>query len=327
MLRAALDLGAARVAAAPALVLVLPRAVAARVRAGAPHRHAVATSNRAKQIADGAPRREDRRSCPTASTPAHGRGASRDAPPAGDRGSVIAPAGRAACASGFVGRVVPIKDLVTFVARLRPRAAATSTWTCASSARWRRTPAYAARCRAAGRDARARGRRSSSSARCRPAQIYADLDVVVLTSFSEGQPLVILEAYAWGLPVIATDVGACREMIEGRTERRPAARAERLRHPRRHAEGDRRRAGPAGARRRGCAGGWAPAGAQRVTAYYQRQDMLRSRLPRRSTEGADRGVLMAGIGWKLQRMIDRGSLAGTIGAYLTGVAVTSAPGC
>ena len=34
---------------------------------------------------------------------------------------------------------------------------------------------------------------------------------------------------------------------------------------------------------------------------------------------------MAGIGWKLQRMIDHGSLAGTIGAYLTGVAVTSAP--
>jgi uncharacterized membrane protein len=34
---------------------------------------------------------------------------------------------------------------------------------------------------------------------------------------------------------------------------------------------------------------------------------------------------MAGIGWKLQRMIDRGSLASTIGAYMTGVAVTSAP--
>lgn len=34
---------------------------------------------------------------------------------------------------------------------------------------------------------------------------------------------------------------------------------------------------------------------------------------------------MAGIGWKLQRMIDRGSLAGTMGAYLTGMAVTSAP--
>jgi polysaccharide biosynthesis protein PelG len=34
---------------------------------------------------------------------------------------------------------------------------------------------------------------------------------------------------------------------------------------------------------------------------------------------------MAGIGWKLQRMIDHGSLSGTIAAYLTGVAVTSAP--
>jgi uncharacterized membrane protein len=34
---------------------------------------------------------------------------------------------------------------------------------------------------------------------------------------------------------------------------------------------------------------------------------------------------MAGIGWKLQRMVDRDSLAGTLSAYLTGVAVTSAP--
>src|SRR6185369_15006677 len=47
--------------------------------------------------------------------------------------------------------------------------------------------------------------------------IYSDLDVVVLTIFSEVQPLVILEAYAAGLPVVATDVGACREMIEGRS--------------------------------------------------------------------------------------------------------------
>ncbi|MCX7934789.1 MAG: GT4 family glycosyltransferase PelF [Planctomycetota bacterium] len=42
------------------------------------------------------------------------------------------------------------------------------------------------------------------------------LDVVVLTSISEGQPFVILEAGAAGLPVIATDVGACREMLLGR---------------------------------------------------------------------------------------------------------------
>jgi uncharacterized membrane protein len=34
---------------------------------------------------------------------------------------------------------------------------------------------------------------------------------------------------------------------------------------------------------------------------------------------------MAGVGWKLQRLIDRGTLGGTVAAYLTGVAVTSAP--
>ena len=41
------------------------------------------------------------------------------------------------------------------------------------------------------------------------------VDVVVLTSISEAQPLVILEAGAAGIPTIATDVGACREMLEG----------------------------------------------------------------------------------------------------------------
>jgi glycosyltransferase involved in cell wall biosynthesis len=49
----------------------------------------------------------------------------------------------------------------------------------------------------------------------RVAEIYPQLDVLLLTSRSEGQPLVILEAYAAGLPVISTDVGGCRELIEG----------------------------------------------------------------------------------------------------------------
>jgi glycosyltransferase involved in cell wall biosynthesis len=44
---------------------------------------------------------------------------------------------------------------------------------------------------------------------------YGQLDVIVLTSLSEGQPLVIMEANAAGVPVIATDVGACRELLQG----------------------------------------------------------------------------------------------------------------
>jgi glycosyltransferase involved in cell wall biosynthesis len=47
-------------------------------------------------------------------------------------------------------------------------------------------------------------------------EYYKFLDVVVLSSISEAQPYVILEAGAAGIPVVASDVGACREMLEGR---------------------------------------------------------------------------------------------------------------
>ncbi len=43
----------------------------------------------------------------------------------------------------------------------------------------------------------------------------ASIDVILLTSISEAQPLVILEAGAAGVPAVATDVGACRELILG----------------------------------------------------------------------------------------------------------------
>jgi len=43
------------------------------------------------------------------------------------------------------------------------------------------------------------------------------LDLVVLTSVSEAQPYVVLEANMCGIPVVASDVGACREMLHGRT--------------------------------------------------------------------------------------------------------------
>ena len=41
------------------------------------------------------------------------------------------------------------------------------------------------------------------------------MDFTLLTSISEGQPLSILESYAAHKPVIATDVGNCRELIYG----------------------------------------------------------------------------------------------------------------
>lgn len=47
------------------------------------------------------------------------------------------------------------------------------------------------------------------------------VDLVVLTSLSEVQPLTILEAGAAAVPVVATDVGACREMLLGSPDERP----------------------------------------------------------------------------------------------------------
>ena len=46
-------------------------------------------------------------------------------------------------------------------------------------------------------------------------QYYPKLDVIVLTSISESQPIVILEAGAYGIPAVATDVGACSELLYG----------------------------------------------------------------------------------------------------------------
>jgi glycosyltransferase involved in cell wall biosynthesis len=172
---------------------------------------------------------------------------------------------------GFVGRVVPIKDLVTFV-----RACDLALGSVEIEARvigpTEEDPGYAARCR----QLVARLGRSNwiqFLGPMPPAKIYGDLDIVVLTSFSEGQPLVILEAYTWGLPVIATDVGACREMIEGRgdEDRRigPSGFVTRVAAPKETAAAIVRLAQDPRLRRR-----MGAAGHRRVTTYYQRRDML-----------------------------------------------------
>jgi glycosyltransferase involved in cell wall biosynthesis len=47
------------------------------------------------------------------------------------------------------------------------------------------------------------------------------VDAIALTSISEAQPLVLLEAGAAGVPSVATDVGSCRDIIEGRADEDP----------------------------------------------------------------------------------------------------------
>ncbi len=43
------------------------------------------------------------------------------------------------------------------------------------------------------------------------------MDLIVLTSISEGQPLALMEAMSAGKPCVATNVGSCKELLEGRT--------------------------------------------------------------------------------------------------------------
>lgn len=47
------------------------------------------------------------------------------------------------------------------------------------------------------------------------------VDAIALTSVSEAQPLVILEAGAAGVPTVATDVGSCSELLLGRPDEEP----------------------------------------------------------------------------------------------------------
>jgi glycosyltransferase involved in cell wall biosynthesis len=117
---------------------------------------------------------------------------------------------------GFVGRVVPIKDVITLIKACHI-ARQTIELDVELIGPDSEDAGYVRRCRALVEQLGLQ--ETVRFVGPRPArEIYAPLDVVVLTSQSEGQPLVILEAYAAGVCVIATDVGACREMIEGRTE-------------------------------------------------------------------------------------------------------------
>jgi polysaccharide biosynthesis protein PelF len=56
----------------------------------------------------------------------------------------------------------------------------------------------------------------------RISESFVDLDLMVLTSISEGQPLALLEAMAAGIPCVSTNVGSCRELLNGRNDEEPS---------------------------------------------------------------------------------------------------------
>ncbi len=115
----------------------------------------------------------------------------------------------------LLGRVVPIKDIKTFVRAAAIVHAERPDIRFAVLGPEDEDPEYAAECTQLVADL-GLGDVLDFAGRVRIEEWMPRIDLLVLTSLSEAQPLVILEGGACGIPVVAPDVGSCREMIEGR---------------------------------------------------------------------------------------------------------------
>ena len=117
----------------------------------------------------------------------------------------------------LIGRIVPIKDIKTFIRGMRvvcaklPQAQG---WLVGPEDE---DPDYVAECRAMvhsfGLEDSVKFLGFQNLER-----VFPQVGLTVLTSISEGQPLTTLEGFAAGIPAITTDVGSCRDLIHGCNE-------------------------------------------------------------------------------------------------------------
>lgn len=117
---------------------------------------------------------------------------------------------------GLIGRVVSIKDVKTFIQAARQVLLRIPNARFMVIGPTDEEESYYEECRMLV-EALGLSERLVFTGRVNVMNYYRFLDLVVLTSISEAQPYVILEANVVGIPVVATDVGACREMLEGTT--------------------------------------------------------------------------------------------------------------
>jgi polysaccharide biosynthesis protein PelF len=118
---------------------------------------------------------------------------------------------------GFVGRVVPIKDVKTFIRACKIVSLRLPNVKIYIIGPTDENPKYHQECQEL---CRFMGLKEilEFTGKADTMKFYSFLDLVVLTSVSEAQPLVVLEANCAGIPVVASDVGACRELLEGNTK-------------------------------------------------------------------------------------------------------------
>lgn len=118
-------------------------------------------------------------------------------------------------AVGFVGRLVPIKDVKTFIRAVKIVSTRVKV-TAYVMGPFDEDEGYSQECRELV-ELLGLGDSVHFTGPVNVAEYYPRLDLIVLTSISEAQPLVIMEANCAGVPAVATDVGSCRELLEGRT--------------------------------------------------------------------------------------------------------------
>ncbi|HUW97525.1 MAG TPA: GT4 family glycosyltransferase PelF [Acidiferrobacter sp.] len=114
----------------------------------------------------------------------------------------------------LLGRVTPIKDIKTFIRSMRavvnaiPKAVG---WIVGPE---EEDPDYVAECRSLV-DSLDLNQHIQFMGFQRTTDILPQVHLLVLSSISEGLPLVLLEGFAAGVPAVCTDVGACRRLIFG----------------------------------------------------------------------------------------------------------------
>jgi polysaccharide biosynthesis protein PelF len=115
----------------------------------------------------------------------------------------------------MIGRIVPIKDVRTFIMAVALLKDLVPSARAVLIGPEDEDPEYAASCRQLVHQL---GADSSVEFLGRVPDVKKYLlaaDVLALSSISEAQPIAMLEAAAIGLPIVSTDVGSCREIIEG----------------------------------------------------------------------------------------------------------------
>ena len=114
----------------------------------------------------------------------------------------------------LIGRVVPIKDIMTFIRAMRTvvnRMPEAEAWIIGPEDE---DAEYAQECKnlavGLGIDDKVKFLGFQNMT-----EVLPQVGCVVLSSISEALPLVLLEGFAAGVPAVATDVGACRQLVNG----------------------------------------------------------------------------------------------------------------